>query len=65
MNHFPLIRLSSPFVMMAFFTYNFGVQLLVCCFQDGEKYERLAKDCVTDWEQRMYSMTDEDPHYIR
>jgi len=33
--------------------------------EDGEKYQCLAKDCVKEWEERTYSQTSDDPHFIR
>jgi len=33
--------------------------------EDPEKFDKCAKDCVKEWEQRIYTQTSDDPHYIR
>lgn len=33
--------------------------------QDREKFSSLVRQCVEDWNSRLYIATNEDPHYIR
>ena len=51
--------IGTPYVMVM---SNYALSVH---FQDPEKFDKCAKDCVKEWEQRIYTQTSDDPHYIR